>query len=90
MPVTLMQFMEGYTAVLQLANQKEGYFWLHDLRLRNLCGTEEKQWFRGTFAPALHNALGNTNFIAYLMSPLQYEQLIADATPEAEGASCKS
>lgn len=89
-PVTLVQFMEGYTAMLQLAALKEARFWLHDLRLRNLSGADEQQWFSSTFLPALKHALGNTNFSAYLMSPLQYEQLIVGAGPGAAGNTCSN
>lgn len=86
-PVTLTQFTEGYTAVLQLATQKEAHFWLHDLRLRNTSGAEQKQWFASTFVPALQHVLGNSNFIAYLVSPLQHEQTLAIAIPRAEATN---
>jgi len=78
LPVDLGQFRDGYKAVLQLAIYKEAHFWLHDLRLRNSSTADQKQWFTSTFAADLQRALGSNVFIAYLMSPLQHQQLLND------------
>lgn len=83
-PVDIRQFSEGYRAALQFAVRQRTQFWLHDLRLRNIPGEEERGWFSRTFVPALKSALGSGNFIAYLMSPLQREALVPEAKPVAE------
>ena len=81
MPVDLPQFTEGYMAALQLAAQQGAHFWLHDLRLRNISSEKERDWFMHTFAPATKAQLGGGNFIAYLMSPLQRENLLQRGVP---------
>ena len=76
MPVALPQFSEGYMAALRFAAQRDAHFWLHDLRLRNTSCEKQRDWFTNTFVPATSSTLGGSNFIAYLMSPLQRETLV--------------
>lgn len=76
MPVELVQVSEGYMAALHFASQQDAHFWLHDLRLRNTYCKKEHHWFTHTFVPAANEALGGSNFIAYLVSPLQHEHLL--------------
>lgn len=70
-------------AALQFATQQDAHFWLHDLRLRNLSSSEERQWFARTFAPATREHLGGS-YIAYLMSPLQRENMLQETFPATE------
>ncbi|RDV14070.1 hypothetical protein DXT99_16000 [Pontibacter diazotrophicus] len=84
MPVELPQFSEGYMAALQFAAQQDAHFWLHDLRLRNRSTEEEQDWFTHVFVPAANEQLGGSNFIAYLMTPLQRESLVQITVPAAE------
>lgn len=84
MPVGLSQFSEGYMTALRFAAQQDAHFWLHDLRLRNTSGEEERMWFTHTFVPAANELLGGSKYIAYLMSPLQREILVQKALPAAE------
>lgn len=85
MPVGLLQFSEGYMTALQLAAQQDAYFWLHDLRLRNTSAEEERGCFTQTFAPATQALLGGNNFIAYLMLPLQLQDLVPEPRPTTTG-----
>lgn len=80
-PVSLSQFSEGYMAALQFAAQQDAHFWLHDLRLRNTSSEEERNWFSNTFTPATQAVLGGSNFIAYLMLPLQLQDLVPEPLP---------
>lgn len=80
-PVSTEEYIEGNLALLDLAASKNAHFWLQDLRRRNTAGPDEKHWFATAFAPALRSKLGSSIFFAYLMSPLQHNQITAQARP---------
>ncbi|GAB3534279.1 hypothetical protein GCM10027443_21100 [Pontibacter brevis] len=93
MPVELPEFSEGYMAALRFAAQQDAHFWLQDLRLRNTSCEKQRDCFMHTFVPTTSQVLRGSNFIAYLMSPLQREALVQqDATikePVSFGVSNK-
>ncbi len=86
-PVSKLQFKEGYKATLQMAAQHVAHFWLLDLRSRNMCSTKQKKWFVNTFACNVHDALNDKTFLAFLVSPLQYECFKSEVKLEQEAVS---
>ncbi len=77
------QFTEGYLAALKLALQHRSRFWLHDLRMRNISSEQERSWFIANMSPPAATMAPGI-FIAYLMSPLQRQNLVSETKPISE------
>lgn len=74
--VDYMQFKEGYQTSLFMAKQYHSKFWLQDIRKRHISENDKVTWYKQEFLPVLKDAFDNMTYIAYLMTPLQYQVLL--------------
>lgn len=79
--IDLKEFTQGYSTALELARANQSHFWLQDLRLRNVSTGVQRNWFEQEFVPA---AAPHPLYIAYLMSPLQHQNLVSETMPVSE------
>ena len=74
--VDYIQFKEGYHTSLFKARQYRSKFWLQDIRKRHISENDKATWYMEDFLPVLKNAFDQMTYIAYLMTPLQYQVLL--------------
>ncbi|WP_347157094.1 hypothetical protein [Pontibacter chitinilyticus] len=81
--VNLPEFRTGYTQLLQVAKTNQAYFWLADLRLRNLPDEDSCEWYLNDFVPMAMATLTRPAYLAYLFSPTQFAKLPQASTVAA-------
>ncbi|RIJ37247.1 hypothetical protein [Pontibacter oryzae] len=84
MAVEMPQFTEGYFASLRIATQHKACFWLHDLRMRNVSTSVEREWFIKHVVPPACQLSDKGIYVAYLMSPLQRQNLVSATSPVSD------